>query len=240
LCTLVFQRHRCLVGSRCPKVKMTSRKKVSIPGRLQKDSPLKTHTLLISPQDSHKAKTSQKSRLASVWCGARCGTTPRACAGAGGVEGLRVFGMDDVSLDRYLGQVTYTESVSVGQGPSLTEEGALRAGDLTATVGTATVRSFQASAFRSQDAGEPHAGKPCAGEPRAAVWCACLSQRPRYRVGGLSPGGVHARATRLGGLRRQARRGSTHRAESLRGRRRGEGPARLWDGRRVPGPLRGS
>jgi len=86
-----------------------------------------------------------------VVCGARrrggaaATAAPRACAGAGGMEGLRVFGMDDVSLDRYVGQVTYTESVSVGQGPSLTEEGALRAGDLTATVGTATVRSFQAS-----------------------------------------------------------------------------------------------
>ena len=39
--------------------------------------------------------------------------------------------------------------------------------------------------------------------------------------------------------RSHARRGSTHRAERLR-RRRGGGPARLWDGRRVPGPLRGS
>ena len=60
-----------------------------------------------------------------VVCGARrrggaaATAAPRACAGAGGMEGLRVFGMDDVSLDRYVGQVTYTESVSVGQGPSL-------------------------------------------------------------------------------------------------------------------------
>jgi hypothetical protein len=60
-----------------------------------------------------------------VVCGARrrggaaATAAPRACAGAGGMEGLRVFGMDDVSLDRYVGQVTYTESVSVGHGPSL-------------------------------------------------------------------------------------------------------------------------
>ena len=76
-------------------------------------------------------------------------THAQACAGSigSGVAGLRTFGMDDVSFDRYVGEVAYTESVTVGgDGPSLTEEGALRAGgDVTATVGTAAVRSFQAS-----------------------------------------------------------------------------------------------
>ena len=60
--------------------------------------------------------------------------------------GLDVLSLDDLTFDRYIGSVSYTESVTVeGSGPELTADGAMRMGVSTATVGTASVRVFQAS-----------------------------------------------------------------------------------------------
>jgi hypothetical protein len=66
---------------------------------------------------------------------------------ADAMPGPDVLGMDDIIFERYVGSVSYTESVTIeGDGPTLTAEGALRAGtDLVATVGTATVRVFAGS-----------------------------------------------------------------------------------------------
>jgi len=63
------------------------------------------------------------------------------------LDSVPEFKMRDINFERYVGQVAYTESVSIeGSGPSLTEEGTLRAGAaFVATVGTATVRVFEGS-----------------------------------------------------------------------------------------------
>ena len=59
-----------------------------------------------------------------------------ACARAGW-QGLDVLSVDDLTFDRYIGSVSYTESVSVEEsGPELTAEGAMRTVIKTATVGT--------------------------------------------------------------------------------------------------------
>ena len=63
---------------------------------------------------------------------------------SGGLNEWAMLGRDDVEFERYVGSVSYTESVTMqGDGPTLTDEGTFRASDFTATVGTATVRVFQ-------------------------------------------------------------------------------------------------
>jgi hypothetical protein len=89
-------------------------------------------------------------------CKRFCSSSPRrqahllsACArGASWQDelGLDVLSLEDLTFDRYIGSVSYTESVTVeGSGPELTADGAMRMGVSTATVGTASVRVFQAS-----------------------------------------------------------------------------------------------
>ena len=69
-------------------------------------------------------------------------------ASARQLDTIRRFSMDDITFDRYLGQVSYTESMTIegDSKPVLTEDGAFSVGAAASfTVAAATVRLFQAT-----------------------------------------------------------------------------------------------
>lgn len=69
-------------------------------------------------------------------------------ASARQLDTIRRFSMDDITFDRYMGQISYTESMTIegDSKPVLTEDGAFSGGGAASfTVAAATVRLFQAT-----------------------------------------------------------------------------------------------